>query len=171
MTGRWQYRLRGGNDEPIASRHRGNAVLGLPPAHPTLPSLLRDAGYATALAGKWHLGFLPHFGPLKSGYQAIRGYAAQVLALSLPALQPGVCSSSFAFQRAEVRQEAEVRFPRRARSLARRRAASAVAIAGDGGGSAAVTAIGSSLPPRKRYCQRPVISAKRVDREQTGELE
>jgi arylsulfatase A-like enzyme len=73
MTGRFQYRLRGGNDEPIASRHRGNAVLGLPPAHPTLPSRLRDAGYATALAGKWHLGFLPHFGPLKSGYQEFFG--------------------------------------------------------------------------------------------------
>ena len=72
-TGRWQYRLRGGNDEPIASRHRGNPVLGLPPAHPTLASLLRDAGYATALAGKWHLGFLPHFGPLKSGYEEFFG--------------------------------------------------------------------------------------------------
>jgi len=73
MTGRWQYRLRGGNDEPIASRHRGNPVLGLPPEHPTLASTLRDAGYATALAGKWHLGFLPHFGPLKSGYQEFFG--------------------------------------------------------------------------------------------------
>jgi arylsulfatase A-like enzyme len=73
LTGRWQYRLRGGNDEPIASRHRGNAELGLPPAHPTLASLLRDAGYATALVGKWHLGFLPHFGPLKSGYQEFFG--------------------------------------------------------------------------------------------------
>ncbi|TAN53358.1 MAG: twin-arginine translocation pathway signal protein [Betaproteobacteria bacterium] len=72
-TGRWQYRLRGGNDEPIASRHRGNPVLGLAPAHPTLASLLRDAGYATALAGKWHMGFLPHFGPLKSGYQEFFG--------------------------------------------------------------------------------------------------
>jgi arylsulfatase A-like enzyme len=68
ITGRFQYRLRAGNDEPIASRHRGNAELGLPPSHPTLPSILRDAGYTTALAGKWHLGFLPHFGPLKSGY-------------------------------------------------------------------------------------------------------
>ena len=73
LTGRWQYRLRGGNDEPIASRHRGNAELGLPPEHPTLASLLRDAGYATALVGKWHLGFLPHFGPLKSGYQEFFG--------------------------------------------------------------------------------------------------
>ena len=73
ITGRWQYRLRAGNDEPIASRHRGNPVLGLPPDHPTLPSLLRDAGYTTALVGKWHLGFLPHFGPLKSGYDEFFG--------------------------------------------------------------------------------------------------
>ena len=73
MTGRFQYRLRGGNDEPIASRHRGSPHLGLPPGHPTLPSLLRDAGYATALVGKWHLGFLPHFGPLKSGYAEFFG--------------------------------------------------------------------------------------------------
>ena len=72
-TGRWQYRLRGGNDEPISSRHRGSSILGLPREHPTLASLLRDAGYATALVGKWHLGFLPHFGPLKSGYETFFG--------------------------------------------------------------------------------------------------
>ena len=74
MTGRWQHRLRGGADEPIRSgAARGNPQLGLPPAHPTLPSLLRDAGYATALVGKWHLGFPPHFGPRKSGYQEFFG--------------------------------------------------------------------------------------------------
>ena len=74
MTGRWQHRLRGGADEPIRSvGARGNPLLGLPPAHPTLPSLLRGAGYATALVGKWHLGFPPHFGPLKSGYQEFFG--------------------------------------------------------------------------------------------------
>ena len=72
-TGRWQYRLRGGADEPIASRSRGSEILGLPPEHPTLASLLRDAGYATALVGKWHLGFAPRFGPLKSGYQEFFG--------------------------------------------------------------------------------------------------
>jgi arylsulfatase A-like enzyme len=72
-TGRWQYRLRGGADEPIASRSRGSPILGLPQGHPTLASLLRDAGYATALIGKWHLGFPPHFGPLKSGYDEFFG--------------------------------------------------------------------------------------------------
>jgi len=73
ITGRFQYRLHAGNDEPIASRHRGSATLGLPPSHPTLASILREAGYRTALVGKWHLGFLPHFGPLKSGYQEFFG--------------------------------------------------------------------------------------------------
>jgi len=73
MTGRWQHRLRGGADEPIRSNARGNPALGLPPSHPTLPSLLRDAGYVTALVGKWHLGYPPHFGPLKSGYQEFFG--------------------------------------------------------------------------------------------------
>ena len=76
MTGRWQYRLRAGADEPIASRARGSNVLGLPPDHPTLASLLRDAGYATALVGKWHLGFPSAFGPLKSGYQEFFGVLA-----------------------------------------------------------------------------------------------
>jgi arylsulfatase A-like enzyme len=73
MTGRWQYRLRGAAEEPINSASRGSSVLGLPPEHPTLPSLLRDAGYRTALIGKWHLGYPPHFGPLKSGYETFFG--------------------------------------------------------------------------------------------------
>lgn len=72
-TGRWQHRLRGGADEPI-SVAKPSPVLGLPPGHPTLASLLRDAGYATALIGKWHLGHLPYFGPLKSGYQEFFGF-------------------------------------------------------------------------------------------------
>jgi arylsulfatase A-like enzyme len=72
-TGRWQHRLRGGADEPISGKKRGDPVLGLPPAHPTLASLLRDAGYATALVGKWHLGYPPNFHPLRSGYQEFFG--------------------------------------------------------------------------------------------------
>ena len=71
ITGRYQHRLRGGFDEPIAAARE---ELGLPPDHPTMPSLLRDAGYATALVGKWHMGFLPWFGPLKSGYEEFFGH-------------------------------------------------------------------------------------------------
>jgi arylsulfatase A-like enzyme len=73
MTGRYQYRLRGAAEEPINSKSRGSTTLGLPPEHPTLPSLLRDSGYRTALIGKWHLGYPPTFGPLRSGYQEFFG--------------------------------------------------------------------------------------------------
>mgnify|MGYP001367879654 FL=1 len=73
MTGRYQYRLRGAAEEPINSKSRGSTTLGLPPEHPTLPSLLRDAGYRTALMGKWHLGYPPAFGPLRSGYDEFFG--------------------------------------------------------------------------------------------------
>ena len=73
MTGRYQYRLRAAAEEPINSKSRGSATLGLPPDHPTLPSLLRDSGYRTALVGKWHLGYPPAFGPLRSGYEEFFG--------------------------------------------------------------------------------------------------
>ncbi len=73
MTARYQYRLRGAAEEPINSKSKGSTTLGLPPEHPTLPSLLRDAGYRTALMGKWHLGYPPAFGPLKSGYEEFFG--------------------------------------------------------------------------------------------------
>ncbi len=68
ITGRYQYRLRVGLEEPL-----GDRSLGLPPEHPTMPSLLREAGYHTALVGKWHLGWLPDFGPMKSGYDEFWG--------------------------------------------------------------------------------------------------
>jgi len=73
MTARYQYRLRGAAEEPINSKSKGSTTLGLPPEHPTLPSLLREAGYRTALIGKWHLGYPPVFGPLKSGYEEFFG--------------------------------------------------------------------------------------------------
>lgn len=69
ITGRYQYRLPAGLEEPIAGRE-----VGLPPTHPTLPSLLADTGYETALVGKWHMGTLPRFGPLQSGYRHFWGF-------------------------------------------------------------------------------------------------
>ena len=71
ITGRYQYRLPVGLAEPLAT---GNTNVGLPPDHPTLPSLLRQAGYGTTLLGKWHLGNLPNYSPLKSGYDHFWGF-------------------------------------------------------------------------------------------------
>ena len=73
MTARYQYRLRGAAEEPIRTSTRGRDDLGLPPSHPTLPSMLKEAGYRTALMGKWHLGYPPHFSPLQSGYDEFFG--------------------------------------------------------------------------------------------------
>ena len=69
ITGRYQDRLDIGLDEPLVNRDAG-----LPPSHPTLPSLLRRVGYGTTLVGKWHLGQLPKYGPLQSGYDHFYGF-------------------------------------------------------------------------------------------------
>src|SRR5258708_1844063 len=71
ITGRYQYRLPVGLEEPLTVARRN---IGLPPSHPTLPSLLKGAGYGTSLVGKWHLGWLPAFSPLKSGYDHFWGF-------------------------------------------------------------------------------------------------
>ncbi|MFJ3208420.1 sulfatase family protein [Streptomyces flaveolus] len=67
-TGRYPGRTKGGLAEPI-----GNRTQGLDPNHPTLASLLKEAGYATALIGKWHCGWLPDYSPTKSGWDEFFG--------------------------------------------------------------------------------------------------
>ena len=72
ITGRYQYRLPVGLEEPLSTRV--SRKIGLPPDHPTVPSLLKRAGYRSALIGKWHLGILTDFGPLQSGYDHFWGF-------------------------------------------------------------------------------------------------
>jgi arylsulfatase A-like enzyme len=71
ITGRYQARLPVGLEEPINPLSPKD--VGLPPSHPTVASLLKKAGYGTTLVGKWHLGYLPDFSPLKSGYDHFFG--------------------------------------------------------------------------------------------------
>jgi arylsulfatase A-like enzyme len=70
ITGRYQQRLPVGLPEPIEGREQG---VGLPADQPTLPGLLRELGYRTALVGKWHMGWPPDQGPLRSGYDRFFG--------------------------------------------------------------------------------------------------
>mgnify|MGYP001823226435 CR=1 FL=1 len=43
-------------------------ALGLPVEEQTIVRLLKDAGYRTALTGKWHLGYEPQFAPHLHGF-------------------------------------------------------------------------------------------------------
>jgi len=77
MTGRYQQRVGGlecaigtGNvgryDDAI--RLRQTHDLGLPVEETSIARMLKDAGYATAITGKWHLGYEPKFAPHLHGF-------------------------------------------------------------------------------------------------------
>jgi len=75
-TGRYPARLPVGLEEPIHERSAlGQRIktIGIPVVHPTVSSLIKAAGYETALVGKWHLGYLPDFGPLSFGFDEFFG--------------------------------------------------------------------------------------------------
>jgi arylsulfatase A-like enzyme len=76
ITGRYPARTRVGIEEPLTERGdlgERAEILGLPPEHPTIASLLKQSGYQTSLIGKWHLGYLPNFGPVQSGFDEFFG--------------------------------------------------------------------------------------------------
>jgi arylsulfatase A-like enzyme len=70
ITGRYPQRLEVGLQEPLTVR---SPPVGLPAGHPTVAALMRDAGYETALIGKWHLGWRPEFHPNRHGYDEFFG--------------------------------------------------------------------------------------------------
>jgi arylsulfatase A-like enzyme len=70
MTGRYQQRY--GLERPLGAETHLEA--GLRPTGRTLPQLLKNAGYATGLMGKWHLGWRPDFHPNRHGFDEFWGY-------------------------------------------------------------------------------------------------
>src|SRR5258706_4109707 len=70
ITGRYPQRLAIGLEEPLGD---ANMTIGIPPDHPTIATQIRQAGYDTALIGKWHLGNLKEFGPNRHGFDEFYG--------------------------------------------------------------------------------------------------
>jgi N-acetylgalactosamine-6-sulfatase len=82
MTGRYQHRV-GGLECAVGLANVGrydDAIrlaaaheLGLPVEETSIARMLKDAGYATALCGKWHLGYEPKFLPRRHGFDYFFG--------------------------------------------------------------------------------------------------
>ncbi len=53
---------------PAPGVFRENAAQGLPPDEITIAEALKARGYATEIVGKWHLGHLPAFLPMRQGF-------------------------------------------------------------------------------------------------------
>ena len=71
ISGRYQSRYA--IDLPLATAGP-DLRRGLPAEGHSLPHLLRSNGYATALIGKWHLGYLPQFSPGAHGFDTFFGF-------------------------------------------------------------------------------------------------
>ena len=74
MTGRNQVKF--GFDNNMAENQPGfdPQFQGLPVSEKTIAERLKPLGYVSALVGKWHLGYEPHFHPLKRGFDEFWGY-------------------------------------------------------------------------------------------------
>jgi arylsulfatase A-like enzyme len=70
ISGRYQQRF--GIEAPLANASRAGDR-GLPATGRSLPQLLRNHGYATALIGKWHLGYGPEKSPNAHGFEYFFG--------------------------------------------------------------------------------------------------
>ncbi|MHC4178180.1 MAG: sulfatase [Planctomycetota bacterium] len=66
VTGRYQQRF--GFYMP------GDSSVGLPPDEVTIADVLKRAGYATGVFGKWHLGTEPRCHPLRRGFGEFYGF-------------------------------------------------------------------------------------------------
>src|SRR6185295_13925341 len=72
MTGRYQTRF--GHELNAIGKQNLEENIGLPLTEKTLADRLKAAGYATGMAGKWHLGATEQFHPQKRGFDEFFGF-------------------------------------------------------------------------------------------------
>ncbi len=75
LTGRYQQRA-GIPGVILADPKAGLRHQGLQPGETTFAGLLRAAGYATGICGKWHLGYEPRYNPVRHGFDTFYGYVS-----------------------------------------------------------------------------------------------
>lgn len=71
ISGRYQQRF--GIEMPLGT-FADDLDRGLAPSETSLGLLLKSKGYATALIGKWHLGWKPEFHPNRHGFDEFWGF-------------------------------------------------------------------------------------------------
>jgi arylsulfatase A-like enzyme len=72
ISGRYQQRFA--LERPLSSATTADSASGLAVTGRSLPQLLKNNGYATALIGKWHLGYKPEFSPGAHGFEYFFGF-------------------------------------------------------------------------------------------------
>ncbi len=72
ISGRYQQRFA--IEAPLSSSGTADRERGLTPTGRSLPQLLKNNGYETALVGKWHLGWRSEFSPTAHGFDYFFGF-------------------------------------------------------------------------------------------------
>jgi len=72
ISGRYQQRF--GLEAPLGAGGPADLERGLSPTGRSLPQLLKSNGYATALVGKWHLGWKAELSPGAHGFDFFFGF-------------------------------------------------------------------------------------------------
>jgi len=87
--------------------------LGLDPQTVTWPEVLAEAGYATGLVGKWHLGVPDRFHPTKTGYRYFMGFRTGGTAVKDPTLEIDGAQKKFSGFTVNILTEHAMEFIRR----------------------------------------------------------
>ncbi len=74
LTGRYQQRA--GLEGVLLTNVEKLRKAGLRQEETTFADVLSDHGYDVVMFGKWHLGYLPQYGPLQHGFSRFEGFLA-----------------------------------------------------------------------------------------------
>ncbi len=69
-----RYQQRSSLEQALSHAASSHAEWGLVPTGNSLPQLLKNHGYATALIGKWHLGYKSEYSPAAHGFDYFFGF-------------------------------------------------------------------------------------------------